>query len=84
MRLASPKEYLENIEAMQFDCIDEETFCWLIARCKHLTEALTSIASLDKPEHDSKGYWLTKLSHESCAEVLARDTAMAREALEGE
>lgn len=45
-----------------------------------LREALESIASKNKPRHDSEEYW-RKISHESCAAVLAEDTRIAREAL---
>lgn len=47
-----------------------------------LREALTSIACNDlKMAHDFK-YWLRQ-THAECAEVCAKDTEIARAALEG-
>ena len=43
-------------------------------------ESLTSIASLSRPRHIYKDYWL-EVGVENCAECLAEDTRIAREAL---
>lgn len=47
---------------------------------KAMAEALESNASKHKPRHDQKEYWLG-ISHDTCAETLANDTRIAREAL---
>lgn len=54
----------------------------LIKEHQEMREALESIASKNKPRHDDAKYW-QGLSREQCAEVLANDTRIARQTLEG-
>lgn len=53
----------------------------LLAEIERLREALTSIASLDEPKHRHEGFWRGFPNYE-LAKVIARDTQIAREALE--
>lgn len=54
----------------------------LIKEHQEMREALESIASKNKPRHDDAKYWQA-ISREQCAEVLANDTRIARQTLDG-
>lgn len=49
-------------------------------KSKKLVEALESIASEHRPRHADEDYWIS-IDHKLCADVLACDTRLAREAL---
>lgn len=52
----------------------------LIKQNEILLDALTLIASLDYPEHINFDYWMT-ISKGRCADVISRDTMIARDAI---
>jgi len=51
-----------------------------LADYNKLKKALMEIASFDFPEHSRKSFW-TNQGVEQCAEVIAKDTRIARDAL---
>lgn len=60
--------------------IEHSAYQALAAKLEKAREALKSVASKNKPRHESHEYWLG-ISHTSCAEVLANDTKLARQTL---
>jgi hypothetical protein len=55
-----------------------------LKRSEKLREALESIASLkakSAAKQDQSVYWRTEVTHDGCADVLAKDTQIARAAL---
>jgi hypothetical protein len=55
-------------------------FCHVQDERDKYRTALDSIASINKPRHETEEYWLN-VPHAQCAIVLATDTKIAREAL---
>lgn len=69
-------------DAEYFIAANPSTILQLIKEHQEMREALESIASKNKPRHDDAKYWQA-ISREQCAEVLANDTRIARQTLEG-
>ena len=57
-----------------------DTITQLRRENERMREALESIAFAEQPHCDGQQYWLNE-THEQCAETLAGDTQIAREAL---
>lgn len=57
-----------------------ETVLSLLDEIDRLRSALTSIASLDYPEHVSEEFW-KQVDYKNCAKLLSLDVKIARDAL---
>ena len=75
-------EKMVEEEAEKHALANPSTILQLIKEHQEMREALESISSKNKPRHDDAKYWQA-ISREQCAEVLANDTRIARQALDG-